>query len=401
MSTAEIKFHWVLRDDAVHEWRPMMNRLNTKASEKKVTTVFDLQEVRNAISADPGKPVLPAALPANPTVAEQNKWILNSKVYHVQLEVWKSWKKEQDELSDSCSMATAILLGMFEDNSLIMVASEDDVPIIPNAPTTVARWLYLWGTMIRTFEPSKSADKWRIHAEWIALTDAGISFAEFKMKWDHYVKLLGVLNAAPTESDKELQLRDAITNPHIRPMLNEVLIEGQQIPIPAPRTRDLDWFWIKAMGMVNVDPIVRDYYKKAEKALWGQDSSSKKRKNSSEEKVPTPPASNNPGAKKGAGAKGEKRGNKAGSGDISKYGPQSKKPRTDSTAFDPSTKTCYRCGKYGHIARDYGSTKINCRATKCTVCGANIGDDEHDSRTCKGRQVTKSFSGAGAERANS
>jgi hypothetical protein len=410
MSTSainEIKYRWVLKVDATHEWRPMMNRLNTKASEKKVTLVLDTQQVHNVISPDPGRPVLPPALPANPNAAQKNEWILNNKVYHVQMDVWKAWKKEQDDLSDSCSMATAILLEMFDDNSLIMVASEEDIPPIANAPTPVSKWIFLWDKLNEIFEPSKAADKWRIHAEWIALKDDRISFAEFKMKWDHNVKLLVLLNAPPTESDKELQLRDAITNPYIRTLLQEVLIEGQQIPLPVPRTRDLEWFWIKAMGLVNVDPTVRDYYKQTEKALWVQDVPTKttnqnreKRKNPFEKKVPTPPASNKPGTTKSAGAAGEKRGNQDRQGDISKYGPQLKKPRSDS-AFDPTTKTCYRCGNYGHVSHDFGRTKIICKSTKCSVCNTNIGSAPHDSRNCTGRMVTKSFSGAGARGTNS
>lgn len=393
----EIKYKWVVHEDATKEWRQMFLRLKRKTAEKKIGLVMDIPALHNLILAPPVRPVALAPLIANATQIQTNLWLTRDKVFNAQDATWKTWQKEQTTLSDQCSMATAILLEMFDDDSLIVSMSEDEQAVVANYPPAVTHWIYLWGKLSELFTPKKAVDRWRIHEEWKTMDDRLVSFPEFKMRWDRYLHNLEELGILPTSSDQEIVLSKAIANPPIREFLMQVLIESSSDPLPVPRKFDLEWFWKQSMGLVAVSDAARDWYL-GQKAMWSEVQEPRvdnKRKNPFVSKYPKEQTGAKPGAVAGGNSGFKSGGN---SGVQSKYGPKNKIPRKNDGSYLPdySTKECWRCGRRGHINLDSQGNR-SCTEKSCANCNATLQSGQsHNARNCGSKTSVKGFSGRGA-----
>ena len=373
-SASDIKYKWIVHAHAVTEWRPMLARLRTKAAEKKVAMVLEAAFVEKQMAVEP-KAFVPYVAPIGIlTDAEKQTWLFDEKTREAEEKAWRQWKADITLVEQSCAVATSILMEMFHESSMIATLAEDVVKGPAGEPEGVTRWLYLWAKLWELFSPKQAVDRWRIYKEWIALTDQGITFTVFHMKWDRFMLDLDLLGVKPSEADQEGQLANVLTNPVMREKLRDVQIESITVPVPNPRVNDVKWFWKTTLAICAVQPDI-DTWGERNVALWAKpaatsgETTDKKRKADSQ------------GSGKGAGAG---QGGKQGGGNWdSKAGGKNKTPRGNGPGTTSARRPegCWQCGRTGHRYREQG--KITCTATTCSICKKSISPTVlHDTTKC-------------------
>lgn len=308
-----IKLEWNSSVDAEDTFESVMAELQTSLIKESVFHCVSEADSDGRLSA-------------KPPLAQANQASYLTRI--------SAWEKSIRELNDDANKAMGTLMAMFtpECNAHRSLSSWFMQDIGAGLTDDQKRrkdfnFRNAWTQFYAEYRPNKQVNLDTILKKWEALTDEGISFAEFHGTYTKLIQEMQDIGQPPTEAKRYEMLRNNVKNPY----LEHFVI---QLSLSDARRISLQQFFEDCLFYVRFNKSKDSGHgvkRKHEEIILGRSVTVTK--------------SNRDGAQ---------------------------------------NPICFRCGEPGHLKFNY-EKKIACSATVCTLCYAHIGKDNHEARSCCGR----------------